>query len=218
MLAGNLCLCLHIRGQIVDKSSHLSFKWVPLSAFEIFPGESRKAGILSNLLIGKVCIYQMLFYVIIYINESLQRVLQLWLLLLLNYFGSLGGFTLMKKFLDKNVAEKTEISEFIDWLRPFAACSLLLKPSLVTETFGSAIVSSCSSVGILVFKMRDFEISLLHLHQVEFIILSDINFLGYLLKSTRKFLKGNAGTTALKRSFLTPIILEQKNLWLSLSF
>ncbi|VDK83254.1 unnamed protein product [Litomosoides sigmodontis] len=73
------------------------------------------------------------------VDEVYQRVLQLWLLLLLSYFGKIGGFTLMKSFLATNVNETTEITDFIDWLRPFASCSLLLKPALITETFGPTI-------------------------------------------------------------------------------
>ncbi|CAG9536041.1 unnamed protein product [Cercopithifilaria johnstoni] len=73
------------------------------------------------------------------VDEVYQRVLQLWLLLLLSYFGKIGGFTLMKNFLEKNVHETTKITDFIDWLRPFASCSLLLKPTLITETFGPTI-------------------------------------------------------------------------------
>ncbi|KAL3990716.1 Ubiquitin carboxyl-terminal hydrolase family protein [Acanthocheilonema viteae] len=73
------------------------------------------------------------------VDEVYQRVLQLWLLLLLSYFGKIGGFTLMKNFLERNVNETTKITDFIDWLRPFASCSLLLKPALITETFGPTI-------------------------------------------------------------------------------
>ncbi|MCP9265238.1 Bm2, isoform a [Dirofilaria immitis] len=73
------------------------------------------------------------------VEEVYQRVLQLWLLLLLSYFGKIGGFTLMKNFLEKNVNEATKITDFIDWLRPFASCSLLLKPAIITETFGPTI-------------------------------------------------------------------------------
>ncbi|VIO89329.1 Uncharacterized protein BM_BM2 [Brugia malayi] len=73
------------------------------------------------------------------VEEVYQRVLQLWLLLLLTYFGKIGGFTLMKNFLERNVNETTKITDFIDWLRPFASCSLLLKPSIIIETFGPTI-------------------------------------------------------------------------------
>uniref|UniRef100_A0A0R3RYZ8 USP domain-containing protein n=1 Tax=Elaeophora elaphi TaxID=1147741 RepID=A0A0R3RYZ8_9BILA len=73
------------------------------------------------------------------VDEVYQRVLQLWLLLLLSYFGKIGGFTLMRNFLTRNVDETTKITDFIDWLRPFASCSLLLKPALIAETFGPTI-------------------------------------------------------------------------------
>ncbi|VDO58712.1 unnamed protein product [Onchocerca flexuosa] len=81
----------------------------------------------------------MLYTSINTVEEVHQRVLQLWLLLLLSYFGKIGGFTLMKNFLERNVNETTKITDFIDWLRPFASCALLLKPALITETFGPTI-------------------------------------------------------------------------------
>uniref|UniRef100_A0A183EX54 Zf-AD domain-containing protein n=1 Tax=Gongylonema pulchrum TaxID=637853 RepID=A0A183EX54_9BILA len=76
------------------------------------------------------------------VEDMQQRVLHFWLLLLLSYFGSIDGFALMKKFLAKNVTEKTKLSELTIWLRPFATCTVMLKPALLAETFGPTLVSA----------------------------------------------------------------------------
>ncbi|VDM98577.1 unnamed protein product [Thelazia callipaeda] len=72
-------------------------------------------------------------------RRDFQKVLQLWLLLLLNYFGRIGGFSLMKSFLEKNVNHDTKITDLIMWCRPFSSCLSLLKPTVVFETFGFVI-------------------------------------------------------------------------------
>uniref|UniRef100_A0A0M3IQY4 Ubiquitinyl hydrolase 1 n=1 Tax=Ascaris lumbricoides TaxID=6252 RepID=A0A0M3IQY4_ASCLU len=72
---------------------------------------------------------------------SLQRVnnFQVWLLLLLNRFGRLDGFELIKAFLKENVNEETNAAQLIEWMRPVASCAQVLKPELISDVFHHTI-------------------------------------------------------------------------------
>lgn len=66
---------------------------------------------------------------------------QVWLLLLLNRFGRLDGFELIKAFLKENVNEETNAAQLIEWMRPVASCAQVLKPELISDVFHHTIVS-----------------------------------------------------------------------------
>uniref|UniRef100_F1KPN6 ubiquitinyl hydrolase 1 n=1 Tax=Ascaris suum TaxID=6253 RepID=F1KPN6_ASCSU len=62
-----------------------------------------------------------------------------WLLLLLNRFGRLDGFELIKAFLKENVNEETNAAQLIEWMRPVASCAQVLKPELISDVFQHTI-------------------------------------------------------------------------------
>ncbi|VDM41159.1 unnamed protein product [Toxocara canis] len=69
-----------------------------------------------------------------------------WLFLLLNRFGKMGGFELIKAFLKGNVTKETSALHLIEWLRPVASCAQVLKPELVSDVCQHAVKIALDSL------------------------------------------------------------------------